>query len=48
VFGEEAEVVGELTTTPTTAKTAESRVMRESRKMKSHGRAKEIGALAKA
>jgi hypothetical protein len=48
VFGEEVEVVGELTTTPTTAKTAESRVMRESRKTKSHGRAGEISALARA
>jgi hypothetical protein len=37
MFGKEAEVVGELTTTPTIAKTVESRVMRESRKMKSHG-----------
>jgi hypothetical protein len=48
VFGEEVEVVGELTMMPTTAKTAESRVMRESRKTKSHGRAGEISALARA
>jgi hypothetical protein len=48
VFGEEAKVVGELTTTPTTTKMAESRVMREFRKKKSHGRTEEIGALARA
>jgi hypothetical protein len=36
MFGEETEVVGKLTTTLTTAKTAESRVMREFRKTKSH------------